>query len=137
MDEKDKTSRFWIIVCIILLLGIIGAICYGWYYRNKYESISATVEAARGSELIRELESVSAELERTKSALTRSEQSVADLEGIDRQRDAGIARIERSLDATGRGIRDAQSGNAVTEAALRGIKEISYILEEEFGGSPK
>ena len=133
IEEFFKISRFWLIVGVILVLGIIGAVCYGGYYKDKYVSLSATIEAARGSELERKLESVNAELERTKTALTRSEQSVAELEGIDRQRDAGITRIERSLDATGTAIKYAQSGNARTEAALRGIQELSFILEAEFG----
>jgi hypothetical protein len=59
---------------------------------------------------------------------------VGELEEVDRQRNAGIERIERSLDRTGDAIRTAQSGNDRAEAAFRGIKEISYILEEEFGG---
>jgi len=134
---NNVQKKLFIIIGIILLLGIIGAVIYGKYWQARYVSLSATIEAARGSELERKLESATAELERTKTALTRSEQSVAELEGIDRQRDAGITRIERSLDATGTAIKYAQSGNARTEAALRGIKELSFILETEFGRGTK
>ena len=137
MDEKVKVSHLWIIVdAVLFALALCGAGA-GLYYHAKYNDLRNTVEAARAGELQRQLSNVTIELERTKTSLAESEQSVGRLEEIDRRRDAGIERIERSLDATGSGIRNAQGGNAVTEAALRGIKEISYILEEEFGGSPK
>jgi hypothetical protein len=134
--RKNVQKKLTIICGIALLLGITGAVIYGNYWRNKYVSINRTIEAARGAELEQQLRDVTAELERTKSALVESQQSVGGLEEIDRQRNAGIERIERSLDATGTAIRNAQSGNARAEAAFGGISELSYILEAEFGRSP-
>jgi hypothetical protein len=124
------------LIIFAIILGCLVPVCgigYGIYWKVAYERLSATIEAANGSELQRKLSTVTAELEQVRGQLTESQQSVGRLEEIDRRRDAGLERIERSLDATGRAVVNAQSGNARAEAAFRGIQELSYIIETEFG----
>lgn len=45
--------KIFAIVTVVLLLGVIGAFCYGRYYKNKYVSISAANEAADGHEFVK------------------------------------------------------------------------------------
>lgn len=51
-----KIGLFWRVIGVIILLGIIGAICYGRYWQVKYVSISAGIEAADGDEFVRYIE---------------------------------------------------------------------------------
>lgn len=128
-------KKLIIIGCIVVLLGIIGAVIYGNYWKSKYDSISRTIEAARGSKLEQQLRDITAELERTKSALTESQQSVGRLEDIDQRRVAGLERIYGIAESIGTGVSRAQSGNERAERALRGIAEIIDALEAEYSGS--
>ncbi|MDR0456875.1 MAG: hypothetical protein LBH20_09375 [Treponema sp.] len=126
-------KKLFITGCVFIVLAVIGAIGYGVYYKTKYERLIATIETTVGAEFIQQVESVTEELKQTRTALARSEQSVAELERIGKQWARGHERIERSIDAIGNRIINAQSGNERTEEALRGIWELSFIFEEEFG----
>jgi len=134
MNVQNKII-LWVIIVSVLVAG--GGIGCGIWYNRKYTDLRNTVEAASAGELQRKLDTALDSLDRTTADLTESRQSVAELEGIDRQRNEGVERIERSLIETGDAIRDAKSGNAMAEAAFRGIEKISYILETEFGGRSK
>jgi hypothetical protein len=139
MDEIKALfkSRFGrIVIGILFAWAVASTILWNFYYRD-YTRLQAAIDTANAGEFQRKLGNVTAELERTRAALAESEQSVERLAGVDSRRLAGIERIERSLDATGRAISNAQSGNARAEAAFRGIEELSYILETEFSRSPK
>jgi outer membrane murein-binding lipoprotein Lpp len=135
--RRNVRKKLIIFAVVIASLVFVGGIGYGIYWKIAYEQLSATIEAANGSILQGKLSTVTAELERVREELTESQQSVGRLEEIDRRRNAGLERIERSLDTTGTAIRNALSGNARAEAALRGIQELSYILEAESGGGSK
>ena len=140
MDEgkQGKKGRTFNTVVIVLLSVIaLCGIGSGVYNYSRYAAVQSNIDDASGGELQRKLDDVTAELERTKSALAESQQSVGELEELNRQWAAGTERIERSVESIGEGIRNAKSGNERTEIALRGIAEIVGILEAEFGGSSK
>jgi hypothetical protein len=137
MRRGNVFKKIFIIMGIILLLGIISAICYGIYYRTKYESIIATIKSTNGTELERKLGAVTAELERTKSALAESEQSVGRLEELDQRRDEGIRRISGIIDNAGKSASGIESGERRARIAFEAIAGIADILENEFSGGAK
>jgi len=49
-------KELFIIVVIILLLGIIGAVCFGAYYKIAYVSLSEANKAANGDEFVKLIE---------------------------------------------------------------------------------
>ena len=126
-------KKLFIIVCIFAVLGVTGTV----YYRNKYVSLSATIEAANGSELIRQLESVTTELERTRTALAESQQSVERLTQVDQRRATGIGRIYRIIDEAERSVSGIASGEQRARIAFEAIAGIVDELEAEFGRGPK
>jgi phosphosulfolactate synthase (CoM biosynthesis protein A) len=131
MDVNFYKKGFYIAV-VIALAAIITTI-----FLNRPGSVDGPIaEQKRVIEQLKgELTGAKSELGSALRALAESEQSVDRLTEIDRERSAGIERIRSSLDATGIGIVNAQSGNDKTRAALEGIARTIAILKEEFGRS--
>jgi len=115
-------------ISVIAICGIVT----GLHFRNKYNGLRNTIESANAGELQRQLGDATAELERTKSALVRSEQSVGELEELDQRRDAGIKRIGAILDDAGKSVIGITSGEQRARIAFEAIARIINILEAEF-----
>jgi hypothetical protein len=122
-----------IAICVFAVIAICG-IAYGTNNKNKYEQLRATIAAANAGELQQRLDSVTGELERTKSALNRSDQSVGELTELDQRRLAGVKRIYTIIDDTGKSIIGITSGEQRARIAFETIARIVDELEKEFGG---
>jgi chromosome segregation ATPase len=131
--ENVQKKIIIIAICFFAVIAICG-IAYGANNKNKYEQLRATIEAANTGELQQQLGLVTAELERTKSALNRSEQSVGELAELDQRRLAGVKRIRAIIDNAGKSISGITSGEQRTRIALETIARIIDELEKEFGG---
>ena len=127
-----------IVILFIFISGLaicgIAAAVFNW---NRYKDLRDTIESANDGELQRQLGAVTAELERTKSALAESEESVGRLEELDQRRDAGIKRIGGIIDDAGKSVSGVESGERRARIAFEAIARIVDILESEFSGGAK
>jgi uncharacterized protein YoxC len=124
-------NRIIVIVCAVVALCGVG---FGVYYQAKATRLQSAFDTA-GGELQQQLGDVTAELERTRAALDRAEQSVGELEDVDKRRVAGIRRIFGILDETGKSVSGIASGEQRARIAFEAIARITDELEAEFGGS--
>jgi len=131
---REKIIVFlFIFISGVAICGIAAA-AFNW---NRYKGLRDTIESANAGELQRQLGTVTAELERTKSALTESQQSVGRLEELDQRRDEGIRRISGIIDNAGKSVSGIESGERRARIAFEAIAGIVDILETEFSGGAK
>ena len=141
MNETAKSVAInigFVIWGLVTLCGI-GA---GVYFHHKYSEsnknyaeLLSVVESADADEFKRKFVVISSELKRTKSALARSEQTVGNLEEVDRRRDEGIGRIYGIIDDAGKTVVGITSGEQRARIAFEAIARIVDELEAEFGRS--
>ena len=80
-------KRIFVIFCAVVALCSIG---YGFYHRTQAARLQTSLGEAAGK-LQQQLGTAITELEQTRAALDRSEQSVEQLTLVDQRRDAGIS----------------------------------------------
>jgi len=131
--RKKIIIFLFIFISGVAICGIAAAV-YNW---NRFNHLRNTIESANAGELQRQLGTVTAELERTKSALVESEQSVGRLEELDQRRDEGIRRISGIIDNAGKSANGIESGERRARIAFEAIAGIVDILESEFSGGAK
>jgi len=131
-----QKKLFYIFIGVSIFI-FICSITAGFYFRNQYYKLRNTIESANAGELQQQLGDVTAELERTKNALYRSEQSVEQLAELDQRRDAGIERIRGIIDEAGKSVSGIASGEQRARIAFEAIARIVDELETEFSGSAK
>ena len=136
MNEKAKSIAINIVFVFWGIVTLCG-IAAGVYFYCKYAESQSLIESANAGELQQRLDDVSGELERTKSALSRSEQSVGDLEEVDQRRAEGIGRIYGIIDDAGKSVVGIASGEQRARIAFEAIARIVDELEAQFGRGPE
>jgi cell division protein FtsL len=125
---SEKANRFFRIgffITLALLIISLGLTIYTRFIPRTDNPLKSVV--AEQQSRIDSLTGTINEL----TELNRSQQeSLGQLEGVDRLREAGIARIERIVGDAGTAIKSTQSGNLRAEVAFNAIARIVDELEK-------
>jgi cell division protein FtsL len=126
--KSEKANRFFRIgffITLTLLIISLGLTIYTRFIPRTDNPLKSVV--AEQQSRIDSLTGTINEL----TELNRSQQeSLGQLEGVDRLREAGIARIERIVGDAGTAIKSTQSGNLRAEVAFNAIARIVDELEK-------